>query len=399
MKDILFVSTRLDGETGVSKTATDSLTAILLLGNNVTVISRDKIKLPKEINKRAVTPPQWIRILDYPVKDKFLSIIKPKPSIYTLLFEINKLIKRNQIRNIKMDYVFVISPSSFFYYEHLDLPIQGTIIMIIQSSPNHYYENQQRISLTQAVDSMNKCDVLIFASSNCMKKWSYMVSNNTKQMFYIPNCAREEEINKVLNYDRSILRKRLNIRDEDFTIVCVANIEYRKGQDILINNIEKMVNLIPNLKILLIGKIIFDMEWGKQVVNSIKKSTYKHNIEYLGFRTNALEYIFASDLFILPTRAEAMPLVVLESMALKTPVFCSDVDGNTELIEDGISGIVFSHNNPVSFIDKFKFISDNLSSLKMYADRASKRYWNYFSREHYIQRFHDLLKNLDNKNI
>ena len=61
MNNILFVSTRLDGEIGVSKTATDALTAILTSENSVTVISRDKIKLPDEINNRPLKKPSTVR--------------------------------------------------------------------------------------------------------------------------------------------------------------------------------------------------------------------------------------------------------------------------------------------------------------------------------------------------
>lgn len=45
-------------------------------------------------------------------------------------------------------------------------------------------------------------------------------------------------------------------------------------------------------------------------------------------------------LLVLPSRYEGLPLVIVEAMLSGRPVLCTDVGGNTELVEDGISGYV-----------------------------------------------------------
>jgi glycosyltransferase involved in cell wall biosynthesis len=52
------------------------------------------------------------------------------------------------------------------------------------------------------------------------------------------------------------------------------------------------------------------------------------------------------DVLVVPSLwYENAPLTVLESLRFGTPVICSDVEGITELITDGLNGLVFKRNN------------------------------------------------------
>lgn len=67
-------------------------------------------------------------------------------------------------------------------------------------------------------------------------------------------------------------------------------------------------------------------------------------VSFMGMQNNPYPYIKASDLFLLTSQTEAAPLVVIESMALKTPVVSTDIPAVRELIENGGS-ILSPHDN------------------------------------------------------
>jgi glycosyltransferase involved in cell wall biosynthesis len=54
------------------------------------------------------------------------------------------------------------------------------------------------------------------------------------------------------------------------------------------------------------------------------------------------------DVAVLPSWREAQGLSILESMALSRPVVASDVGGIPEMIEDGFTGLLVEHDNPVA---------------------------------------------------
>jgi glycosyltransferase involved in cell wall biosynthesis len=61
---------------------------------------------------------------------------------------------------------------------------------------------------------------------------------------------------------------------------------------------------------------------------------------------------------ILPSLLENYPYAVLEAMAAGCPVIVSDSGGHAELVEDGISGYVFSHQKAGDLEQKIKLICD-----------------------------------------
>lgn len=62
-------------------------------------------------------------------------------------------------------------------------------------------------------------------------------------------------------------------------------------------------------------------------------------------REEVLEYLRAGDLFVLNTGYEGMSHVLLEAMAMEVPVITTDMGGNPEVVEDGVSGILVSYDN------------------------------------------------------
>ena len=51
------------------------------------------------------------------------------------------------------------------------------------------------------------------------------------------------------------------------------------------------------------------------------------------------------DIFVLPSRSEALSNSLMEAMACGCPVIASNVGGNPELVEDGVSGLLFARQD------------------------------------------------------
>ena len=64
---------------------------------------------------------------------------------------------------------------------------------------------------------------------------------------------------------------------------------------------------------------------------------------FLGYRTDILEIYKASDICVFPSFQEGLPVALMEAMAVGLPVICSDIRGNTDLI-DSNGGILV---NPI----------------------------------------------------
>ena len=52
------------------------------------------------------------------------------------------------------------------------------------------------------------------------------------------------------------------------------------------------------------------------------------------------EYLSAADIFVLPSRSEGFSNAIIEAMAASLPVVATNVGGNAEAVEDGVSGFI-----------------------------------------------------------
>lgn len=65
-----------------------------------------------------------------------------------------------------------------------------------------------------------------------------------------------------------------------------------------------------------------------------------HSVTVTGERNDAADLIGAADLFALSSADEALPIVVLEALALGTPVVSTDVGGIPDVVTDGETGLL-----------------------------------------------------------
>jgi glycosyltransferase involved in cell wall biosynthesis len=60
----------------------------------------------------------------------------------------------------------------------------------------------------------------------------------------------------------------------------------------------------------------------------------------LGERTDVPDLMVASDVVCLPSEAEALPMVIIEAMAVGRPVIATNVGGVSDVVLDGVTGII-----------------------------------------------------------
>jgi glycosyltransferase involved in cell wall biosynthesis len=110
-------------------------------------------------------------------------------------------------------------------------------------------------------------------------------------------------------------------------IVAVGRLVRDKGFDLLIEAFLRLNRSDLTLTILGEGPIRSSLE--AQIV----AGGVVDRVRLLGFKTNPYSYMAAADAFVLPSRTEGFPNVLLEALACGTPVVATPVPGVPELLE------------------------------------------------------------------
>ncbi len=188
---------------------------------------------------------------------------------------------------------------------------------------------------------------------------------------------------------RDELRKKLGLPTDTFYISFVGALVERKGIRYFIKAIKNTNK--NNMKALIIG----DGEL-RDTVNTITKEDSRFVL--LGFQPNAIEYIKASDLLVLPSLYEGLPNVVIEAMAVGTPVIATNVYGMPELIEDGINGTLVSVKDSKSITSAIEFIEGNPAVAARFVE-SSGRKAEFFNVDRMVKEYETLYSELYEDNL
>lgn len=170
---------------------------------------------------------------------------------------------------------------------------------------------------------------------------------------YIPNGIDYSNRDDISHKTRISLRNKLGI-SHDEKVVCFAGlINRRKGVDTLIRSFCEIQDTTPNPHLVLVGPYQGANEIETNFVRFCKSLIQGDNneerIHFVGRVDNLKEYLFISDVFVLPSLSEGMPNVLLEAMAAGLPCVCSDIPGIRELITSEKNGILVQPGDIAGF--------------------------------------------------
>jgi len=151
------------------------------------------------------------------------------------------------------------------------------------------------------------------------------------------------------------------VKKEDFRVLYVGRLEFRKGVHLLIRAIPQVLEKIPQAKFIFIGN---DCGMKNYLLNKISEFGIKDSVEFIDQvpRENLISYYQQSALCVVPSLWENHPYVILEAMACGKPVIATDIGGIPEIIKDKISGILVPPGSVLSLADS---IIELLNDKKM----------------------------------
>jgi glycosyltransferase involved in cell wall biosynthesis len=126
-------------------------------------------------------------------------------------------------------------------------------------------------------------------------------------------------------------------------IVCVGRLSPEKGQAGLLEAFAALAPKYPQLELLLVGDGPQAAEL-KAIAGKLKLSERVRFAGRLG-EAETLAAIARSEILVLPSFMEGLPIVLMEAMAMGTAVIASRVAGVPELVRDGTNGLLFTPSN------------------------------------------------------
>jgi glycosyltransferase involved in cell wall biosynthesis len=138
------------------------------------------------------------------------------------------------------------------------------------------------------------------------------------------------------------VRSALGIPRDHLTVVSVANLRAQKGYPTLLRAAREMVDAGLPVTFLALGSGPLEAELRAEH----ERLGLADRFRFLGQRADALSFIASSDVLVLASDYECMPVVVMEAFAMGTPVVATAVGELPTVIEDGVDGLLVPPGRP-----------------------------------------------------
>ncbi|AQT70336.1 Putative teichuronic acid biosynthesis glycosyltransferase TuaC [Anaerohalosphaera lusitana] len=125
----------------------------------------------------------------------------------------------------------------------------------------------------------------------------------------------------------SEVRCDLNLPQQSKLVVCVGRLIPDKSQNVLIDAAPEILGCNPDTHVLFVG----DGPERSSLSDKVVRTSLEQRIHFLGTRTDVPELLLASDCFVLPSKREGLPGVVLEALMANLPVVATDLPGVREI--------------------------------------------------------------------
>jgi len=195
----------------------------------------------------------------------------------------------------------------------------------------------------------------------------------------------------VSEFDKKLALK-FKVADENKLVVihngidpteflCISR-DYRKSSDkVIVTFVGRLappkdlfllidaVKLVPEVKLQIVG----DGELRRKVERYILKNSLNERVILLGERFDIPNILAESDIFVLPSKWEGLPLTIIEAMMSGLPVVATRVGGVPELVEDGVNGYLVPPGDVNAFADAIRKLACDVRLREIMGKAGQKK--------------------------
>ena len=182
--------------------------------------------------------------------------------------------------------------------------------------------------------------------------------------------------------DRNTVRARLGLPETCFLFGSIGSLIARKSTHHTLQALGALLRASPqiNWHMVVVGA-------GPEL-NNLQQLAAREGIAervtFTGFRNNALDYLAAMDVFVLASKSEGLPRVVLEAMLVNTAVIGSKVVGTAELVDDGQTGLLFEYGDVAHLCAHMQALAQDEALRRQLISQANANVKDHYAIENYV---------------
>jgi len=187
---------------------------------------------------------------------------------------------------------------------------------------------------------------------------------------------------------RRELRSSLGVPDGTFVFLSVGNIKPEKGFEDLLAATSVMAGQVDRCSflVLIVGGAA-DREYHRMLIERQQNLALNGAVRFLGFRSEMQALYSAADGFVLCSRKEGLPMVLLEAMSAGLPVIATEVGAVPDVIRSGWDGLLVPPASPGRLAASMERLLSDAELRGRLGDKAGRRVRDEYSIEGMTSRY------------
>ncbi|MCK4810113.1 MAG: glycosyltransferase [Candidatus Omnitrophica bacterium] len=350
------------------------------------------LEIGKKLDRNLFEPLIFVFMKDGKLKKEYIKdgiqvieVDKKYGFDWLLSIRLAKVLKANFI-----DIVHTHNPTNWLY-GGIAAKIAGIPIVHTQHTASDY--NNYHVKRWSFIErNLSKFTSVITTVAGSVKKHMVEKSRiNSEKIKVIYNAVRAKDF-EVIN-GRDTIKTNLGLKKDYVVIGNIARFFENKDHETLLKSYKQVAEKIPCSYLLLIG----DGHLKSKVEELARKLELSEKVIFLGNRRDIADLMSIMDIFVLSSKREGLPVVILEAMASSLPVVATDVDGNAEVVIHGETGLVVPSGRPDLLAGALCELTRDLDISKKMGEKGRKRIEEFFTFEHMVSEYQDIYKSIFKK--
>ena len=176
-------------------------------------------------------------------------------------------------------------------------------------------------------------------------------------------------------------------------VLSVGHISSRKRYGFALEVFSIVAKRVPSAKYIVLGKVL-EKDYYHSLIRKVSELGLEGKVEFLGARTDVLDFMSTSSVFMHCAISEALGWVLLEAMAVGTPVVSSNYAAAMQIIENGKDGFLLDAFDRNAFAEKVIELLENRELAEFLSINSREKIAASFSTDAFAATFFQELKKM-----
>ncbi|MEQ8384569.1 MAG: glycosyltransferase family 4 protein [Coleofasciculus sp. A1-SPW-01] len=229
------------------------------------------------------------------------------------------------------------------------------------------------------IDEKIKRSLFVICISHfCRSQGMLFAPTDTWNRLHIVHCGVDPALFNLVSHNQPGKR-----------LLYVGRLSAAKGLPILLESLAMLKSSHPEIILTVVG----DGEDRAELEQMTARLELNDHVKFVGYKSQAevREYMQETDVFVLPSFAEGVPVSLMEAMAAGVPVVTTQIAGVSELVENGVSGYLIPPGDATTLAERIKTLLTEPQLRTQFGIAGREKVEKEFNLNHEVARLYQVM--------